>query len=151
MTYSALFDKRGKEAYFDSDKTERTVQDAIQVKATHPKMKIRTDDWGYFRRAYEEINEDTNDRWEEYNVFMEITIIAAACGGIWFILGITDMCKYISLKWYLAAPVLSLRSLTWLDNVDTLDDAAGIFRGEYIRNDEDCEVQVGHGGDVGKV
>ena len=101
MSAVAVYDKRGKEAYFREDITERTLEDAVTLKQVHPTWTILTDDLGYFQRAHEE----SSNRWQEYDVFQSILVTACITGSLWVLINCLETYKFGTVKWNLALPV----------------------------------------------
>jgi len=96
IAFIAIHDKKGKEAYFYEDPTERTIQDAMRIRTSQPSWRIYTDDWGYFQRAYEENKNKSNPRYKNYNIYL-LVCITAVCGGSLILIGsILESCKFFS-------------------------------------------------------
>ena len=96
-------DKKGKEAYFSEDTTERTLLEAIDVKKNTQTLNIRTDDWGYIQRTFER-NSDTF--WNKYDIFLAVLVTGGVTGVYWIILSIIDIKKYKNCNWNRAVLVL---------------------------------------------
>ncbi|MDR3549440.1 MAG: hypothetical protein P4M11_14445 [Candidatus Pacebacteria bacterium] len=131
VAFLAAFDERGKEAYFDEDPTERDIVAAINLKLVHPTWTMRTDDWGYIRRVYEDNKDGTNNRWKEYNVFLAICITAAVCGAVWIFTNLCEVKKFGKSKWRWVIRV-RLRMLRIVGTNNQPADAAGIRRWELL-------------------
>jgi len=95
LGFVSAFDKKGKEAYFSNDQTERTLQSAVSAREKDKSIIIKTDDWGYFQRTYYE-----NDaRYSEYNVFLWIILTCTGVGSSWLLSGIFEVYKFVYTKW----------------------------------------------------
>ena len=103
VTVICLLDKRGKEIYFSEDPNglEYTLEQAKTIKEQNFSWNIKTDDWGYFYRAY------TED-WNKYNLFLPIAICGAIMGLSWTITTLFNIAKYTYLKWNFACKVYNL-------------------------------------------
>jgi len=109
LAYFALgivsaFDKKGKEAYFLHDPTERTLQSAAFYRQQKKTIRVKTDDWGYFQRTYYE----DDGRYSEYNVFLWILLTSSFAGFIWLASGILEVYKFVYTKWGLSCWTLCL-------------------------------------------
>ena len=103
MAISALClcDKRGKEVYFDEvPNIEFTLQMGILMKAMHSTYTMRTDDWGYFQRAFFDVldNPDTT-MWKDYDVFLGIACTAGVTGILWVIASGLEITKFCKISW----------------------------------------------------
>jgi len=87
-------DKKGKEIYFKEDPAgkEYTIKEAWALKLLNPEWTIRTDDWGYFYRAF--TTKDVNPFWEDYDSLLQMTITIGVSGLLFFITGIINACKF---------------------------------------------------------
>lgn len=74
---------RGKEVYFAQNATEVTFSTGMQIKLMNPDWDIKTDDWGYFYRAYSNYMSGTNKYWRNYDAFLGIVITTGICGMLW--------------------------------------------------------------------
>ena len=101
LSLVAAFDKRGKEAYFQEDTRERTMENAVTWKQVHPAWTVMTDDWGFFERAHEE----GGSRWQDYDVFLVICTTAGISSAIWLLTSCVETYKFVQVKWPLALPV----------------------------------------------
>ena len=100
-------DKKGKEAYFaeDPDQTEYTLFTAVPAKAFNPAWTLKTDDWGYFYRAFQRGTLNSDSTWKDYDALLAIAITAGITGFIWFITAIIDIRKFCSTRWDMACYV----------------------------------------------
>lgn len=91
-----LLDMKGKLLYFEEDSgTEYNFETAIDAIANNPSWKMKTDDQGYFQRAF-----SYNDEyWSEYNVFISILLIGSIAALTLIIAAIIDITKLIKLRW----------------------------------------------------
>ena len=89
-------DKKGKEAYFSEDTTERTLLEAIEAKKTTQTLNIRTDDWGHIQRIFER---NSDSFWEKYDIFFAVLITGGVTSVYWIILSIIDIKKYKNCNW----------------------------------------------------
>ncbi len=115
----AAFDRKGKEVYFDQDPQhlEYRFEDAMQIKDQHQNWTMRTDDWGYFQRAYYRVRDEGSDYWYSYNVFIAIIVTTAVTGFLWLIASIIEIVKFGAWKWRLAAGGLTLCIINLLFNM----------------------------------
>ena len=84
------------------DATELTLLAAIDKKANNPSWTLKTDDWGYFQRAYER---KSDAFWSKYNVFEAMLVTGIITGVYWFIISIVDLKKYSGANWETAIKV----------------------------------------------
>ena len=106
ITLFCLFDKKGKEIYFEDDTTETEYRfgdpNILIMKEFNPYWTIATDDWGYFYRFFERATIESSTLWKEYNVFEIIVITVGITGLLWIILTVANLLKYRYKKWNLA-------------------------------------------------
>lgn len=96
----AAFDKKGKEAYFVEDETERTFVMALNYKIENSNWTIMTDDWGYFQRTYQKaIEGSTDNSLENYDVFIVIIIIGVVSFLMWGAYSALSFYMYYRRKW----------------------------------------------------
>ena len=100
-----LFDKRGKEVYFDESPTEVTFAIGKTIKSMYASFTIRTDDWGYFYRAFESTRDNENSYWKDYDVFLAIACTAGVTGILWIVCSIIDVFKFTRAGWHLSCCV----------------------------------------------
>jgi len=93
----SAFDHKGKEAYFDHDPSERTLQNAAFYRQQRKSAKIRTDDWGYFERTYFQ----DDGRYTEYNVLLYIVLTCSISGTLWLFSALLEVYKFIFTRWIL--------------------------------------------------
>ena len=101
-----LMDKGDRMLYFEEDSTEAdyTFDYAINhIYTVNPQWTAKTDDYGYFRRAFDYHYED--EFWEPYDVFLIIAIIMPITVLLWLIIAIFDIRKHVKLAWSFACYV----------------------------------------------
>lgn len=100
--YSA-FDMRGREVYFDQNSTEVTFFNGMNIKLNNPSWTMKTDDLGYFYRAFNSYLTGNNySFWKSYDAFFGIMIAGIMSSIIWLIGGIMEIYKFFYIKWSLA-------------------------------------------------
>lgn len=94
-----FFDEKGKELYFDEDptKSDFTFQDAFEIKLANPTWVIKTDDIGYFYRAF--VEKEVNPYWENYDVLLFIGIVSGITGTLWITSGVVNINKAYFCRW----------------------------------------------------
>lgn len=116
MTYMVIsglcaFDKRGKEVYFAQDPTEYEFRAALAMKKINPQYSIKTDDWGYFQRAFQRV-QDTNDSyWSNYDAFLAILVTAGVVGIYWIVTCIVYIVKLVNHSTTIGKKVLQIHLL----------------------------------------
>ena len=104
-----LLDKKGKEVYFDEDPNtgaSYTFAVGMGIKLfSNTEWTVRTEDWGYFYRAFEETMKDSNSYWKDYDVWLAIVITAGVTGIMWIINSIIEIRKFAKAGWDLASCV----------------------------------------------
>ena len=114
MSVLCLLDKKGKEVYFDEELStgvSYSFAAGMVMKLANPEWTIRTDDWGYFYRAFEETLKDSNSYWKDYDVFLAIAVTAGVTGIMWFINSIVEIRKFAKSRWNLANCVCNYYTL----------------------------------------
>jgi len=74
---------RGKEVYFDQNTTEFTFLAGMEMKTRNLNWTIRTDDWGYFYRAFCNYMSGSNNYWKDYDAFLGIILTSSFSGVLW--------------------------------------------------------------------
>ncbi len=111
----AVFDKRGREVYFEDDPTEYNFTQAKELKLASPTgADMYTEDWGYFYRAYERGN---HSYWSQYDVFLLIIVTMAVTSFMWFIVSLLNIYKYATIAWRLAGLTFALNLITFIFNI----------------------------------
>ena len=103
-----ILDKRGKEVYFAEDPTgtEYSFQVGVGLKLSiYQTWTIKTDDWGYFYRAFFSTWNNSNSSWKSYDAFLAIVLTAGVTGILFFILSIMDIRKFSNFNWSVATCV----------------------------------------------
>jgi hypothetical protein len=77
------YDKRGKEAYFAEYKEEMDLATALKQSMQYPKLILRTDNWGYFKTAYDHVQKDSGSYWASYNCFLLILSTIYVTAPLW--------------------------------------------------------------------
>ena len=115
MSVISVFDKRGKEVYFDEQPgREYNFIDAMTIKKEHPSWGIHTNDWGYFRRAHDRFLDNAHSIWETYEVLTPILVVSCVIGAIWIVMSIVEIAKYSLFKWNCAVCTMVVLLLTYL-------------------------------------
>ena len=93
----SLADKKGKEVYFaeDSDQMEYTFLDALSIKLLNPTWTMKTDDWGYFYRAYERAALNSDSFWSQYDIFVATCFVTAITGVAWLIMSLIEIRQFL--------------------------------------------------------
>jgi hypothetical protein len=94
-------DKKGKEIYFDEDGgASHSFVEGMMIKTvTNPTWTIKTEDWGWFQRASEEVRKDSSSFWKDYDVWIAIVVTAGVTGIMWIINSIMEIKKFCGMKW----------------------------------------------------
>lgn len=85
---------RGKEVYFDQNTTEVSFVIGMKIKLLNPSWTIRTDDWGFFFRAFGNYLTGSNSYWRSYDSFLVIMITAGITGVLWLFGSYTEFKRY---------------------------------------------------------
>jgi hypothetical protein len=111
------YDKRGKETYFVQDPTEVTFQRGLVLKFMNPTWEMKTDDWGYFYRAFDYTLSNPDGYWKDYDVFLALAITAAITGIMWIVIACIDINKFLKGKYHLAVKTLILSIVCLVLNI----------------------------------
>ena len=92
-------DKRGREAFFLERSYVYDIEAAATLLRGFPHWSLRTEDWGYFQRGYEEVKSGEIMRWEQYNVYHDSRFVSIVSSTFYIVGSMIEIIRYCCSKW----------------------------------------------------
>jgi hypothetical protein len=121
-----VLDRRGKEAYFYEDSTERTFLQLLEDKKLYPQWTPKTDDWGYIQRAYYRA-QDSDPFWKQYDILVPVVVTAGLSGAYWVVANTIAAIQFRAGCWC-AASLVRLEGEGVGDNAELDWDGGSVYR-----------------------